>query len=64
MPVLVRGEVFHRLQDLSPVFALNGGVYLIYPATLRKERQLISINSVLIIIYNRNESIDIDNQCD
>lgn len=64
VPVLGWNEVFHRSQDLSPVFALNGGIYLIYPATLRKERQLISINSVPIIMHNRNESIDIDSQCD
>jgi CMP-N,N'-diacetyllegionaminic acid synthase len=53
-----------RSQDLPAAFVINGSLYLIAPADLRKLRSLISDDTIPLVIEDPRESIDIDSEWD
>jgi CMP-N,N'-diacetyllegionaminic acid synthase len=53
-----------RSQDLPPVFALNGSVYLIAPETLRARRTFVTEDAVPLLVDSDEESLDIDTEAD
>jgi CMP-N,N'-diacetyllegionaminic acid synthase len=53
-----------RSQDLPAAYALNGAIYLVTPAHLRKDRSFCSDRMAPLVMTNPAESIDIDTEWD
>lgn len=64
LPVIKNIGMVTRSQDLPPVFEVNGAIYLVNPARLRKERKFISDNARPLVIESEMESMDIDTEMD
>jgi len=64
IPFLGREELERRSQDLSPVYALNGAIYVVSPATLREKKKLITENACPLVMHDPAESLDIDTDWD
>ena len=58
------GERPARSQDLSPVYQLNGSVYLATAHDLRHERSFFSPRTRALVVMPPEESIDIDDAWD
>lgn len=52
-----------RRQDLPPMFSLNGALYLIHAAELRRERSLIN-DETIGYVMPEERSVDIDTEID
>ncbi|WP_045051799.1 cytidylyltransferase domain-containing protein [Chromobacterium violaceum] len=57
-------KLHKRSQDLDPVYALNGLIYICTPAFLRESRSFISQDSKIFLIEDLIESHDIDTPLD
>jgi CMP-N,N'-diacetyllegionaminic acid synthase len=53
-----------RSQELPPVHAINGSLYLIKPQDLRRSQSFIIEGSVPIVILSAKEGLDIDTEHD
>jgi N-acylneuraminate cytidylyltransferase/CMP-N,N'-diacetyllegionaminic acid synthase len=60
VPLNAAGGAAARSQDVEPVFALNGAVYLATPHTLRQERSFHSARTTALVMRSQIESLDID----
>ena len=58
------GERPARSQDLSPVYQLNGAVYLATANDLRRERSFFGPRTRALVVMPPEESIDIDDAWD
>jgi len=57
-------NVSKRSQDLEPVYALNGSVYLIQPQRLKDDRSFIAEDTQAFVVNDPKEDIDIDTAFD
>jgi CMP-N,N'-diacetyllegionaminic acid synthase len=53
-----------RSQDLPPVYALNGLIYLASAETIRQRRSLYSEHTRALVIESEQEAVDIDTPFD
>jgi CMP-N,N'-diacetyllegionaminic acid synthase len=63
-PFIEDGGVHLRSQDLPPAFVVNGALYLVAPADIRKLRSFVTDEAVPLVIDDPKESIDIDSEWD
>jgi len=49
-----------RSQDLAPAFVTDGSMYIIAPATLRKQRSFMGASTQAYLVHNPGETLDID----
>lgn len=59
-PVLGWDTLEMRSQELEPMWALNGAVYVISPARLRADRRFLTQDVLPLCMVNPVESVDID----
>ena len=64
VPFMTPNGFTARSQELPPVFAINGVLYLIAPHDLRKSRSFFVEGAAPIIIYSEKEALDIDTEHD
>jgi len=53
-------RVSQRSQDLPPVYAINGAIYISTPKTLRSERSFYSAQTIAFVMHSQIEGLDID----
>jgi N-acylneuraminate cytidylyltransferase len=53
-----------RSQELPPVFAINGVLYLIAPNDLRQSRSFFVEGAAPVVIESEREALDIDTEHD
>jgi N-acylneuraminate cytidylyltransferase len=63
-PFVDGGGLHLRSQDLPPAYVINGALYLIAPADLRKRRSFFSDEMLPMVMDRPEESIDIDTDWD
>jgi CMP-N,N'-diacetyllegionaminic acid synthase len=64
VPFLDRHALDVRSQDLPPVFAPNGALYLIGPSDLRAHRSFFGGEAVPLVMDSPRETLDIDTEAD
>lgn len=64
VPYIDRHGLETRSQDLPPVYAPNGALYLIRPADLRASRSFLGSEAVPLIVRSPRETLDIDTEWD
>ncbi len=63
-PFFAGGPANLRSQDLPAAYVINGSLYLIAPADLRKLRSFLSDDTLPLVIEDPRECIDIDSETD
>lgn len=63
-PFIDGGGLDLRSQDLPAAFEVNGSLYLVAPADLRKLRSFYGTDAVPLVVEQTDESIDIDTERD
>jgi N-acylneuraminate cytidylyltransferase len=63
-PFLADGGIHKRSQDLGTAYVVNGAIYLISPADLRKHRSFYSDDMVPLVMEHPADAVDIDTEWD
>ncbi len=63
-PFLDDGGIHQRSQDLEPAYVVNGAIYVIAPADLRRLRSFYSDDMVPLVMEHPADAIDIDTEWD
>ena len=64
IPFMQEHMLGKRSQDLRPAYVVNGGLYLIAPASLRANQSFVGSNIMPILIESAKEALDIDTDWD
>ena len=61
--LITQSVKINRRQDLPPIYALNGAIYLIQRSVLLEQRSFYTANTVALVMPNER-SLDIDSEWD